>query len=65
MPAPVPTEHVTVPAPVSGRVASSGGVLVATAPGGGNGHNGHTNGNGHKVEPAWLQKLKTREFDGD
>jgi hypothetical protein len=27
------------------------------------GGNGHTNGNGHGVEPAWLQKLKSREFD--
>jgi HAE1 family hydrophobic/amphiphilic exporter-1 len=58
-PAPVPTEHVTVPVPASAPV-SSGAVLVATAPG-----NGHGNGNGHHVEPAWLQKLKAREFDVD
>jgi HAE1 family hydrophobic/amphiphilic exporter-1 len=54
--APVPTERVTVPAPEPVPVAA-GNVLVATAPG--NGHNGHT------VEPTWLQKLKTREFDDD
>jgi len=65
VPAPVPTDHVTVPAPEPTPVASSGGVLVATAPGGANGHNGHMNGNGHNGEPAWLQKLKDREFDED
>ena len=62
VPAPVPTEHVTVPVPASAPVAA-GGVLVATR--GGNGHNGHADGNGHSVEPAWLQKLKAREFDDD
>jgi hydrophobic/amphiphilic exporter-1 (mainly G- bacteria), HAE1 family len=60
VPAPVPTEHVTAPVPAP---VSAGGVLVATAPG--NGHNGHANGNGHHVEPAWLQKLKAREFEDD
>jgi hydrophobic/amphiphilic exporter-1 (mainly G- bacteria), HAE1 family len=63
---PVPTEHVTVPAPAPAPApVASGGMLVATAPARGNGQNGHGNGNGHKVEPAWLRKLKAREFDED
>jgi HAE1 family hydrophobic/amphiphilic exporter-1 len=60
VPAPAPADRVTVPEPVP---VPAGGVLVATAPG--NGHNGHANGNGHTVEPAWLQKLKAREFDDE
>ena len=36
---------------------------------GGNGHaqNGANgaNGNGHRVEPAWLQKLKAGDFSDD
>jgi HAE1 family hydrophobic/amphiphilic exporter-1 len=61
--APVPTERVTVPTPEpvpAPAPVASGGVMVATR-----GGNGHTNGNGHGVEPAWLQKLKSREFDED
>jgi HAE1 family hydrophobic/amphiphilic exporter-1 len=46
---------VHVPAPVPVAAGSHG-----------NGHgNGHTNGNGHKVEPAWLQKLKAGSFEDD
>jgi HAE1 family hydrophobic/amphiphilic exporter-1 len=56
-PEPVPTERVTVPTPAPSPVAS-GAVLVAA--GGVGGHNGHANG--HHVEPAWLTKLKAREF---
>jgi hypothetical protein len=44
----------------------------ATGNGHGNGSNGHTNGangangaSGHRVEPAWLQKLKAGTFDDD
>jgi HAE1 family hydrophobic/amphiphilic exporter-1 len=60
-PEPVPTERVTVHAPVP-AAAPSGTVLVAA---GGNGHNGHANGNGHAADPTWLQKLKARDFGDD
>ncbi len=59
-PEPVPTERVAVAAPVSAPVPS-GAVLVAA--GSGSGHHGQT---GHeRVEPTWLRRLKSREFDDE
>jgi hypothetical protein len=58
----VPAERVAVPVPVGAApVPVAASVAV---------HNGHGNGsngaNGHKSEPAWLQRLKAGTFaDGD
>jgi len=60
----VPAERVAVPTPVAVPVAA-GATSAAIAHGNGAG-NGHGNGaNGHKAEPAWLQRLKAGRFDDD
>jgi hypothetical protein len=60
----VPVERVVVPTPVAVPVAAGAGA-VAVAHGNGSG-NGHGNGaNGHKAEPAWLQRLKAGRFEED
>jgi hypothetical protein len=61
LPAP---SHVIEPVPVG---AARAAVAVAEPA---NGHNGHTlpngaNGNGHGVEPAWLQKLRSGAYEDD
>jgi hydrophobic/amphiphilic exporter-1 (mainly G- bacteria), HAE1 family len=64
----VPVERVVVPTPVAVAVAAGAGAgAVAHGNGSGNGHgNGSGNGaNGHKVEPAWLQRLKAGRFEED
>ena len=69
-------ERVPVPAPAAVPVAAgAGATVVAHSTGSGNGHgngsgngsgNGHGNGaNGHKAEPAWLQRLKAGRFEDD
>jgi len=70
---PVPAvEHVAFPTPAPVPVAAgAASTVVAHGNGAGNGHgngsgNGHGNGaNGHKAEPAWLQRLKAGRFEED
>jgi HAE1 family hydrophobic/amphiphilic exporter-1 len=60
----VPAERVAVPTPAPVPLAA-GAAAVAVAHGNVAG-NGHGNGaNGHKAEPAWLQRLKAGRFDED
>jgi hypothetical protein len=69
-------ERVPVPAPAPVPVAAGAAATVVahgngSGSGSGNGHgngsgNGHGNGaNGHKAEPAWLQRLKAGRFEED
>jgi HAE1 family hydrophobic/amphiphilic exporter-1 len=65
-------ERVPVPAPAPVPVAAgAGATVVAHGTGSGNGHgngsgNSHGNGaNGHKADPAWLQRLKAGRFEDD
>jgi HAE1 family hydrophobic/amphiphilic exporter-1 len=69
-------ERVPVPAPAPVPVAAGAAATVVahgngSGSGSGNGHgngsgNGHGNAaNGHKAEPAWLQRLKAGRFEED
>ena len=75
----VPSERVPVdaPTPVPAPVPVPAGAMAMHADGNaqagngqgngtnghGNGANGHSGSNGHKAEPAWLQKLKAGSFE--
>ena len=61
-----PTGTTPAPVPVAAGVsAASAPASVAHADGSGNGHNGANGANGHRTEPAWLQRLKAGRFEDD